>query len=172
MMRMPNTAFTKVRGDGDYVQFSRFLKEVYQNLSAVCTTYSAPNDGHLCLGMNDVKYFVCTGVHYVVPLDPGIYNITIWAIVSHVTISRHKAEHNEDRCAFRTNKTDEFNIKNQIKQAIPPSLIIEIEDEKQGLIISTSSTSLTTFSNDVVKSTTTSMKKTMQGSENPLTPHW
>ena len=55
MARMPNTVLTKVKGDGDYVQFAKLRKEVYQNLSAVSTTYGAPDNGHLGLGMNDVK---------------------------------------------------------------------------------------------------------------------
>ena len=83
--------------------------------------------------MTNEKYFVCTGVHYVVPLDPGIYDVTIGATVYHVTRSRREAEHNEARRAFRTNKSIESIIKNQLKQAIPPSLIIEIEDEIMGL---------------------------------------
>ena len=29
MARMPNTILTKVRGDGDYVQFEKLQKEVY-----------------------------------------------------------------------------------------------------------------------------------------------
>ena len=66
MVCMPNTVLTKVRGDGDYVQFSKLRREVYQNLSAVSMTYGAPNDGHLDLVMTDVKYLVRTGVHYAV----------------------------------------------------------------------------------------------------------
>ena len=85
MARMPNAVLTKVRGDGDYMQFAKLRKEEYQNLSAVSTTYGAPDDGQLGLGMTDAKYFICTGVHYVVPLDPGIYDVTIGATVSHVT---------------------------------------------------------------------------------------
>ena len=79
--------------------------------------------------MTDAKHFVCTGVYYVVPINPGIYDVTIGATVFHVTISRREAEHNEARRDFRTNKVVKFIIKNQLKQAIPPSLIIEIEDE-------------------------------------------
>ena len=95
MTRMPNAVLTKVRGDGYYIQFAKLRKEVYQNLSSVSTTYGAPNCGHLGLGMTDAKYLVRNVVHYVVPLDPGIYNFTIRATVSHVTISRREAEHNE-----------------------------------------------------------------------------
>ena len=87
MVRTPNTVLTKVRGNGDYVQFAKLRKEVYQNLSAVTKTYSAPNDGHLVLGMTNAKLFVRTGVHYVVPLNIGIYNITIEETIPHVTIS-------------------------------------------------------------------------------------
>ena len=35
MSRMPNTVLTKARGDGEYVQFIKLRKEVYQNLSAI-----------------------------------------------------------------------------------------------------------------------------------------
>ena len=87
MSRIPNSVLTKVRGDRDYVKFAKLQKEVYKNLSAISTTYDAPDDGHLGLGMNNAKYFVCTGVHYVVPLDPGIYDVTIGATVYHVTRS-------------------------------------------------------------------------------------
>ena len=55
MARMSNSVLTKVRGDGDYTQFAKLRKEVHQNLSAVSTTYSSPDDGHLGLGMTDVK---------------------------------------------------------------------------------------------------------------------
>ena len=54
--------------------------------------------------MTDVKYFVHAGLHYVFPIDPGIYNVTTGATVSHVIRSRREAEHNEARRAFRTNK--------------------------------------------------------------------
>ena len=121
---MPNADLTKVRGDGDYTQFSKFRKEVYQNLSAVSTTYGAPNDGQLGLGMTDTKYFFRTGVHYVVTPDTGIYVVTIGATVSHVTRSRRKAEYIEARRAFRSNKAVEYIIKNQLKQDIPLSFII------------------------------------------------
>ena len=128
-----NAILTKVRGDGDYMQFEKLRKEVYQNLSAVSTAYVAPDDSHLGLGMTDAKYFVRTGVHYVVPINPGIYNVTIRATVSNVTRSWREAEHNEAQRDFRTNKAIESIIKNQLNQAIPPSLIIEIEDEIIGL---------------------------------------
>ena len=95
MARTPNAVLTKVRGDSDYVQFSKVGKKVYQKLSAVSTTYGAPKDFHLGLGMTDAKYFVCTGVDYVVPLNPGIYNVTIGANVSHVIMSRCEAERND-----------------------------------------------------------------------------
>ena len=95
MVRMPNSVLTKSRGDGDYVQSEKLRKEVDQNLSAVSTTYSAPNNCHLCLGMTDTKYFVCNGVHYIVPLDPGIYHVTIGVNVSNVTRSRRKVGNNE-----------------------------------------------------------------------------
>ena len=133
MTRMPNAVLTKVRGEGDYVKFTKLRKEVYQNISAVSTTYIAPDDGYLGLGTTDAKYSICTGVHYVVPLDPGIYDVTIRANISHVTRSRREAEHNEARWYFRTNKAVESIIKNRVKQAIPSSLIIEIEDEITGL---------------------------------------
>ena len=84
MARMPNTVLTKIRGDGDYMQFTKLQKEVYQNLSAVSMTYGATGNGDLSQGMTDAKYFVRTGAHYVVPLDPGIYNVTIGVTVSHV----------------------------------------------------------------------------------------
>ena len=133
MACMPTSVLTKVRGDGDYVQFAKMRKLVYQNLSAVSSTYSDRNYGHLGLGITNTKYFVRTGVHYVVTLDPGMYKITIGATISHVTISRREAENNESRRAFRTNKAVKYIIKNRLKQAIPPSLIIEIEDEITGL---------------------------------------
>ena len=47
-------------------------------------TYGATGNGDLSQGMTNAKYFVCTGAHYVVPLDPGIYNVTIGVTVSHV----------------------------------------------------------------------------------------
>ena len=133
MARMPNSVLTKLRGDGDYVQFVTLWKEVYQNLSAVSTTYGAPDNGHLGLGMTDAKYFFCTGVHYVVPLDLGIYDVTIGETVSHVTISRPEEENNEARRDFWTNKAVDSIIKNQLKQAISPSLIIEIGDKITGI---------------------------------------
>ena len=83
--------------------------------------------------MTEEKYLVCTGVHYIVPLDPGIYDVTIGTNVSHVKRSRREAEHNEVRRDFRTNKSVESIIKNKLKQAIPPSIIIEIGDEITGL---------------------------------------
>ena len=132
MARMPNAVLAKVREEGDYVQFLKLRKEVYQNLSAVSMTYGAPNDGHLDLVMTDVKYLVRTGVHYAVPLYTGIYDVTIGATVSHVTRSRRESEHNEAQRAFQTNKAVKSIIKNQLKQSIPPSLIIEIEDEITG----------------------------------------
>ena len=52
---MPNAVLTKVRGDGYYVQFAKLQKDVYQNLSAVSTTYGAPDDGQLGLEMTDAK---------------------------------------------------------------------------------------------------------------------
>ena len=72
MAQMPDAVLTKLRGDGDYVQFTELRKEFYQNLSAVSTTCCDPKDGHLGLGMTDAEYFVRTGVHYVIPLNPGI----------------------------------------------------------------------------------------------------
>ena len=84
MARMPNAVLTKVRGDGDYVQFAKLRKEVYKNLSAVSTTYGAPDNGHLGPVMNDVKYSVRIGAHCAVPLNPGIYDVTIGMTVSHV----------------------------------------------------------------------------------------
>ena len=83
--------------------------------------------------MTDAKYFVRTGVHYAVPLNPGIYDVNIGATVSHVTRSRREAEHNDPRRYFRTNKAVEYIIKNQLKKDIPPYLVIEIEDEITGL---------------------------------------
>ena len=91
MARMPNAVLTKVRGDGDYVKLAKLRREFYQNLSAVSTTYGAPDNGPLGLGMTDAKYFVRAGVHYAVPLDPGIYDVTIGETVSHVTRSRREA---------------------------------------------------------------------------------
>ena len=58
---------------------------MYQNLSAVSTTYGDPNDGHLGLGTTAAKYSVRPGAHYVVPLNLGIYDVTSRATVSHVT---------------------------------------------------------------------------------------
>ena len=55
MLCMPNTVLTEVRGDGDYAQFGKLRKEVYQNLSSVSTSYGAPNNGHLGLGMTNAK---------------------------------------------------------------------------------------------------------------------
>ena len=55
------------------------------------------------------------------------------ATVSNVTGSRREAEHNEARRSFRTNKAVESIIKNQLNQAIPKSLIIEIEDKITGI---------------------------------------
>ena len=124
LKRMPNTILTEVRGDGDYIKFATFRKEVYQNLSAISTTYSAPKYGHLGLGMTDTRYFVRSGVNYFVLPDSGIYDVTIGATVSHVTISKSKAEHK---------KAVESIIKNQLKEAIPPFLIIKIKDEITGL---------------------------------------
>ena len=63
----------------------------------------------------------------------GIYDAPNGATVSHVTRSLHEAEHNEAQQAFRTNKAVEPIIKNQIKQSIPSSLIIKIEDKITGL---------------------------------------
>ena len=55
MVCMRNTVLTEVRGDGDYVQFGKLRKEVYQNLSSASTSYGAPNNGHLGLGMTNAK---------------------------------------------------------------------------------------------------------------------
>ena len=79
--------------------------------------------------MTNEKYFVRTGVYYVVPLDPGIYDVIIRVTISHIKRSRREVEHNGARHAFLTKTSVESIIKNQLKQAIPPSLIIEIEDE-------------------------------------------
>ena len=124
MERMPNAILTKVRVDGDYVKFAKLQKEVYKNLSAVSTTYGGPDDGHFSLGMTNTKYFARNIVRYVIPLDTGIYNVTISVTISHVTRSRREAEHNDARRAFRTNKAVKSIIKNQLKQSIPISLII------------------------------------------------
>ena len=75
--------------------FQNLRKEVNQNLNTFSTTYDAPNNGHLVLGITDTKYFVSTGLHYAVPLDPVIYDVTIGATVSHVIRSPRKTEHNE-----------------------------------------------------------------------------
>ena len=85
MARMPNAVLAKVRGDGDYVKFVKFRKEAYQNISSISTIYGSPNGIQLGLGITDMKYFFCTGIHYAAPPDPGIYDVTIGATISHVT---------------------------------------------------------------------------------------
>ena len=100
MAHTPNAVLTEVREDGDYTQFAKLRNEVYKNLSAVSTIYGGPDDGHLGLGMTDAKYVICTGVHYVVPLEPGIYDVTIRVTVSHITRSRREVEDNEAQQAF------------------------------------------------------------------------
>ena len=119
MARMPNVVLTKVREDGDYVQFTKLRKEVYQSLRAVSTTYGAPGYDYRGLGMTDAKYFFRTGVHYVFPLNPGIYNVTIRATVSHITRSRREAEHNEARRDFITIKAIDSIIKKSTQASHP-----------------------------------------------------
>ena len=83
--------------------------------------------------MFDVKYTLCTEQTYNVPLYPGRYDITIGASVSPVTRARRESEHHEAQRAFKTNTAVESILKIHLKQAVPLSLIIEIEDDIMGL---------------------------------------
>ena len=121
LARMSNTVLTKVWGDGDYTQFSKLRKEVLQNLSVVPSPYGAANGGHLGLGMFDVKYTLCTGQTYNVPLDLGVYDITIGASVSPVTRARREAEHHEAQRAFKTNTAVESILKTSSTKPCHPS---------------------------------------------------
>ena len=51
LAKMPHKTLNKVMGDGDYLQLQLARNQVYQNLSAVPSTYGTGTDGHLGISM-------------------------------------------------------------------------------------------------------------------------
>ena len=56
LAKMPNQTLTVVTGSGDYLQMAQARNEIYQNLSAVPTTYGTGQDGHLGIAMSAAQY--------------------------------------------------------------------------------------------------------------------
>ena len=58
LAKMPHETLTKVTGDGYYIQLQQARKQVYQNLSAVPSTYGTGTYGHLGIGMAPGQYLI------------------------------------------------------------------------------------------------------------------
>ena len=58
LAKMPHETLNKVTGDGDYLQLQLARNQVYQNLSAVPSTYGTGTDGHLGIGMTPGQYLI------------------------------------------------------------------------------------------------------------------
>ena len=81
LAKMPHETLNKVTGVGDYLQLQLARNQVYQNLSAVPSTYGTGTDGHLGIGMAPTQYRLCTGRAFAFTADQGTYDTTIGAQV-------------------------------------------------------------------------------------------
>lgn len=133
LAKMPHASLTKIRGDGDYAQLYQLQKEAYQNLSAIPCPYGAEGDGHLGLGMPTAQYLLQTGVAFVVPEDPGVYDDEIGPNAGAILRARKEATHREAVRAYKTCKAVKIVVKNQIQKALPETLLVEVEDDITGL---------------------------------------
>ena len=133
LAKMPNQTLTVVTGGGDYLQMAQARNEIYQNLSAVPTTYGTGLDGHLGLAMSAAQYQLRAGQAFTIPVDPGPYDLTIGANVGVNAKARREALHQEARQAYKIYLAVNSVIKNQLKQAMPRETIREIENEIDGL---------------------------------------
>ena len=131
--KFPHPKLDVITGDGDYPQLYNLRKQVYQNLVAIPCPYGTGTDGHLGLGMSAVQYELRTGSTFTVPDNPGTYDDSIASSSGSVLQARKEAEHKEAVRAYKTCKTVELVTKKLLKKALPPALLIEIEDEILGL---------------------------------------
>ena len=133
LAKMPNQTLTVVTGGGDYLQMAQARNEIYQNLSAVPTTYGTGLDGHLGLAMSAAQYQLRAGQAFTIPVDPGPYDLTIPINAGVNAKARREALHQEARQAYKIYLAVNSVIKNQLKHAMPRDTIREIENEIDGL---------------------------------------
>ena len=133
LAKMPNQTLTVVTGGGDYLQMAQARNEIYQNLSAVPTTYGTGQDGHLGLAMSAGQYLLRAGQAFTIPVDPGPYDLTIGANVGANTKARKEAIHHDARQAYKIYVAVNAVVKKQLKHAMPRDTIREIECEIDGL---------------------------------------
>ena len=131
--KMPNPELTKIVGEANYANLNKVRKEVYQNLYAIDSPYGGGTNGHLGLGMPNEQYTQRTGHRFEIPDDPGVYDANIAHNAGTITQARREAEFNENKRAYQTAKAVEKIIKQQLKKALPVTLLNEIEDEIEGL---------------------------------------
>ena len=131
--KMPNPELTKIIGEGNYSNLNKIRKEVYQNLYAIECPYGGGANGHLGMCMPEEHYFQRTAHQFVLPDNPGLYDPTLAPNAGAIAQAQREAEFNESKRAYQTAKAVEKIIKQQLKKAIPATLLNEIEDEIEGL---------------------------------------
>ena len=83
--------------------------------------------------MPPVQYRLRSGQDFVVPDNPGPYDESIGGNSGPIARARGEAIHKEAVRAYKTCRAVEAVVRNQLQRALPPSLLVEIEDEITGL---------------------------------------
>ena len=105
--KMPNPELTKILGEANYSNLNKIRTEVYQNLYTIEIPYGGVANGHLGMGMPEEQYVQCTGNHFVMPDNPGIYDPNIAPNAGAITQARREAEFNKNKRAYQTAKAVE-----------------------------------------------------------------
>lgn len=132
LSEFPRKTLTSITGEPDYTRLRTMRSEVYGNASAVPSSYGGGGHGHLGAIMPDATYFTKTGHHFVIPVDPGDYDLTIPNNATNAVRGRMESSHTAAKLAFDTCAAVQLSVKNQMINAVEDAYLDEIRDEDTG----------------------------------------
>ena len=108
-----------------------------ENAARIPTTYGGGSYGHLGLVTKPNLYFTLAGVNFVVPEDPGPYDINIPLRATAGERARLEKEHEKRKQEYDLCLAVSNVLKNQIVDAIKGPYLRELRDRRFGYLNST-----------------------------------
>lgn len=137
LAKFPHKSLTAVTGEPEYKQLRTLRSQAYGNVSAVPSPYGGGAHGHLGAVMPDANYFQKTGHHFIIPADPGDYDLTIANNATNAIRGRMEAAHTATKLAFDTCAAVQLAIKNLLINAVELTYLDELNDDDHGFLLST-----------------------------------